>query len=181
MQQGDHAISRENDERPGLSTREIPDRPRFTPPARGALALLAVACLAGTQSGCTFLGLALGAASTSKPGRATVIPGYSRVEVPRGSEVIVRKKNGENIEGRYEGPLERANGEIDSRHIVIKTDHGQNPVALSSIGSITYEESADYGPLLGGLLVGVTIDALFVIAVTSAVRDMDMGWKSDDS
>jgi hypothetical protein len=100
-----------------------------------------------------------------------VIPGYHRAEVPRGSQVTVRLKNGRRLEGTYQGPLERADGEADSRYIIIKTAEGKNPVALSSVGSITYEESSGASGVLVGALVGLAIDTAIVVGVTSAMRD----------
>lgn len=131
-----------------------------------------LALLSASVSGCTLLGAGVGA------GVDALVPGPYRehaaaehVRLERQQRVIVRRRDGTGVVGRYVGVHGPSAGDLDS-YLLIEADERLVSVKSSEVSSIAVEVSGK-GWLIGGL-IGLAADAVIVVVAVIALNNMKM-------
>lgn len=116
---------------------------------RRALALFALVMLLDTASGCTLVGLGIGAA----------VPRYEPGSPAEGDRIRVGE-----VEGRYEG--------VRGDDLVVTTDGGPRRIAKREAGAVEVAKGSSWKT---GLVVGGFIDAVLLTTLIATAATADYG------
>lgn len=132
-----------------------------------SLPLLSCLVAASCQTGCTLVGLGVGAIvdGSSEATYERHPPSHAR-GLERGTNVVLRRRDGASVDGKFLGVTPSRPRDIET-NVVVETEDGIDVVAESKLRGIDTRK-AKYGWLVGGA-VGLVLDlAALTLAAASA-------------
>ncbi|MGC4093197.1 MAG: hypothetical protein QM756_35980 [Polyangiaceae bacterium] len=134
--------------------------------------VVALLGLALSTNGCTLLGAGVGAAvDGAVPGPYDTRRPSAHLSFKPKDRIMVWRENGERIEGRYLGAL-GPNPRDPETYLIVDTGSRAVTLPVSDVHALGVEVSGK-GWVYGGL-IGLAMDAAFVVAVAIAMHDMKM-------
>ncbi|HEY0466333.1 MAG TPA: hypothetical protein VGC79_19115 [Polyangiaceae bacterium] len=126
--------------------------------------LIALALLSVSFSGCTLVGAGVGAGIDSLiPGPYEQRPAAELVRLERDERVLVVRRNGTRVSGRYRGTHGPTGADLE-RYLLISADDHLVSVKGSEVSSVAVEVTGK-GWLYGGL-IGLAADVVVIVVAS---------------